>query len=294
MATMKKLLFSFTMLFLLFNINFIQGFSQNNKLIIGNTDSMYYHIVNVNLGPGSSNSYYNLDINNDQITDFNFKISYWGSGAANTWQANTSLDSYDSTYFAVETISDTNCTYMEDVTFYNYDLVKKYSNGDTININSNFTSTSWLAYLYTHMSGWPSCSADDRDYWVNKGFKFIALKKIINGITYWGWVQVKLTGFESIIIQDYAFSLLSNSIIEIPFKNSISIYPNPVENFINIIGTNIKSYSIVNSNGITISETNFNFSKNSLMLDVSILNNDIYLLRVNTDNDTKSFKFVKN
>ncbi len=294
---MKKQLFSMTMLLMIFNLNCIKGFSQNNQLIIGNLDSMYYKTINVSIGFGQPTKTYDLDINNDSIIDFRFHSYDSYISTINLWTEGTYIIPFDSTYFAIETISDSSCDqYNNNIyNYYSYELVKNFNIGDTLNNNYNYTDqTTYLAYRSSHMN-WPSCTSDNRDHWplYMNVYQFIGFIKYIHGVAYKGWIQVKFLNSDELInIKDFAFSYNPNSIIETDYNNSIDIFPNPVNNIINIRGINFNSYSIIKSDGDIICTKNMNDLKNNI-IDVSFLNKGIYLLILKNNKSEKLIKFIK-
>lgn len=72
--------------------------------------------------------------------------------------------------------------------------------------------------------------------------------------------------------------------------NPWSIYPNPVKNILNLEGLdNVESYAIFDLTGRKLEQYNNSFKQ----IDVSHLNNGIYLLQINTDKGQVSKKFIK-
>lgn len=71
------------------------------------------------------------------------------------------------------------------------------------------------------------------------------------------------------------------------YVNTYTVYPNPTSGIINITGDNIISCVIFNNIGQIILETN------NSEIDMSNYENGIYYVKILTDNDTKTIKFVK-
>lgn len=270
----------------------IHGYSQNNSFVIG-TDSMYSNNVNLVLWSGHGDNYW-LDVNNDSIYDFHFVTYAYGSGASGM-EEYTKLTPFDSTYIATIEITDSTCYPIDVYNLSNYILVDKFNFLDTLNNNNTYSDSSkYIAYIYNNWN-WPSCSIDDRDYWVGQGFKYIGFKKIINSIEYWGWIQVKVVGYGQIEIKNFIFSYIPNAINEVNFDNSIKIYPNPANNFIQIEGLNVLSYSIFDFTGKQIEEQLISINNINLKCYINISNlfSGIYFIKVKTDKGNRSFKFVK-
>ncbi len=77
------------------------------------------------------------------------------------------------------------------------------------------------------------------------------------------------------------------------FLNSVSIFPNPVDNSLSISSeVKIDSLKIYQIDGKLIFEENFNFTK-ELNIDVANYNKGIYLARITGENSIQTFKFIK-
>ncbi len=284
---MKKSLF---FLLLVLNLNLIHGYAQNNQFVIGPiSDSIYHNTINQTVSFWGLQIFY-LDINNDNINDFEFYAYEYGSSGTFTFES--SLTSMDSTYFVKTTILDS--------VFYGgtwhpwpYDIVEQFDYGDTINNNYIYSTWDAIAYYYDNPN-WPFIAL--YDYWIGAGYKYIGFKKIINGITYWGWIQIIVNDYANMTIKDYAFSDNIVSIKEDLLKNHVQIFPNPTSDIINIMNISINSYAISDYTGRKIinRQANMNFANSCYSIDVSKLKQGIYLLEINTDEGDKTFKFIKN
>lgn len=284
---------SFLFIFSLFQLFFFIGNGQVNKLIVGNTDSMYYKSLNINIGVGFPISSYSLDINNDSIPDFVFSTNSFGNANyVNEW---TKITSFDSTLFNYENFYDSTCTYMEDSTiYYSYSLPKKNYLGDTINLNDTLLSTATYITYWWSNSGWPACSFDRRDYWYDGNYRFITFKKYINGNIYWGWIQVKVqNGFARLNIKDFAFSFSKVESIDALTINEFSIYPVPARDYIFIKGENINSYLIENCTGQLIMSSKLNPVNEINTVNVESLLPGIYIIKINSKNAYRSKRFIK-
>lgn len=73
-------------------------------------------------------------------------------------------------------------------------------------------------------------------------------------------------------------------------KSEMMIFPNPVENFLNIKGNFvIKSLEVFSASGDLVKSYTGNLNK----INLSNLNAGVYVLKINTLNETKSVKFIK-
>lgn len=73
--------------------------------------------------------------------------------------------------------------------------------------------------------------------------------------------------------------------------NPWTIYPNPASDVLNLEGLeNVESYAIYDMTGRKLAQPN----NSSKQIDVSHLNNGVYLLQINTDKGQVSKKFIKN
>ena len=79
-------------------------------------------------------------------------------------------------------------------------------------------------------------------------------------------------------------------------KNTIKIYPNPVEDFLNISNTNYLISKITISDGLvnTVDEFNYKNLKYSININVSNLSNGIYFINISNGYNSTIQKFIKN
>ena len=74
--------------------------------------------------------------------------------------------------------------------------------------------------------------------------------------------------------------------------SDVRIFPNPVHQYLNIEGNNIKNIQIFSMLGLQIQNIHYD---NGGSLDVSHLNSGMYFIKLTSDNNhSKSFKFFKN
>ncbi len=130
------------------------------------------------------------------------------------------------------------------------------------------------------------------------GFKF----SFDNNQTYYGWAELKLTqngDAVDVVLYGYAYESSPNTPIHAGAKMmssltsnkdlNVSIYPNPVQNYLTISTTDqVKKIEVINTLGQKILETSQN--KN---IDVSSLNEGIYYVNVRTDKDCLIKKIIK-
>ena len=114
--------------------------------------------------------------------------------------------------------------------------------------------------------------------------------KIVTGGRYFSSTHTYINTIYNInrINNDYVLATNQNEFV----KDKISIYPNPVKDVLNIqlaLGTTIESYEIYDMLGKKVLAKN---TTNST-LNVSQLNNGIYLLKTTTSNGVATSKFVK-
>ncbi len=77
--------------------------------------------------------------------------------------------------------------------------------------------------------------------------------------------------------------------------NGFNVYPNPVNNILNIELKNAKGgyVEILNITGQTIKTTKID-NTNNVIIEVSDLSKGVYLCRYNNEEKTKTIKFIKN
>jgi hypothetical protein len=102
-----------------------------------------------------------------------------------------------------------------------------------------------------------------------------------------------LTSLRPLINICYLTSTGQQETINIPV--SVKIYPNPAANEITIDEfTNVKSYTVTNSIGVLVVINKKFSSSNYAKFDISNLSSGMYILTMETEQGTRSYKFVKN
>lgn len=83
---------------------------------------------------------------------------------------------------------------------------------------------------------------------------------------------------------------INTNINNFDFKNDYSVYPNPFQNEINVIGNNIEKIELIDMNGKNISINFFPF-ENKVSISIAELTNGIYFLKIN---NSFPLKIIKN
>ena len=254
------------------------------------------------------NSYSNpdsfrLDLNNDGM--FDFKIyALWYSHTYPTFTTNSidvSAFAYNDNKFAVAT-----ATYIDTL-----DL------NDTISVSMNWVEPGLLGYLHAF---WDieSSAGSNYDFWSqNKGLwqdvsdKFIGLRLIANGNTFYGWIRLDVElepSYHKILIKDYAYNTTPNEQIlagdtgGYPLGSSVSsegeifeIYPNPANGTITVRFPISKSAEIVVFNfiGEEVMKQAVAAGALSVAVDVSVLAPGTYFIKARNDEGIYTSRFVK-
>lgn len=169
---------------------------------------------------------------------------------------------------------------------YGKQLVRVYSNGQTIDGNNQ--------YSFPSSMNDPIISDNSNANFGGLGDRYIGFRSNTGII---GWILINVTG-NTLIVKEYAYrtgtsinageggSTLFNESFEkeLGFK----IYPNPVNNLLNIeIDNEIQNAKIYSISGSLLKNEN-NLASNNL--DVSDLQKGYYFLKIN---DTKTIPFIK-
>lgn len=97
--------------------------------------------------------------------------------------------------------------------------------------------------------------------------------------------------------ESISFSIGTLGTDEFTNLSSLSLYPNPAKNILNIhVGNRAdlpESYTIINSLGQTIKHSVVN-SENDLSINTSNLSNGIYFIKIDKEGRTKTLRFIKN
>ncbi|MCQ2327608.1 MAG: T9SS type A sorting domain-containing protein [Bacteroidales bacterium] len=131
--------------------------------------------------------------------------------------------------------------------------------------------------------------------WVGAGRKYVGFKFTNAGQTYYGWAELELPNAATIKLYGYAYQSTPNTPIVAGDKgnasindvqeNTISVYPNPVCDVLNVNVPNAETLSITNTLGQRVMEIN----NPATQINVSNLENGVYFLRVNN----QTTKFIK-
>ena len=117
-----------------------------------------------------------------------------------------------------------------------------------------------------------------------------------------GYRFVKWTKGSTVMSTDsvYSFEVTANLSLKAHFEvvdgieennTSVSIFPNPTDNVLNIVADNISSIRIMDICGMTVYESNA--CGNNVQVDMRGYANGLYLLQVDTKKGTSSYKVVK-
>lgn len=123
-------------------------------------------------------------------------------------------------------------------------------------------------------------------YLNNNHIRTVAIPSQIQKVTEVDFEFDNYSGFNVDNIKIVNLDHLSNNEVSI---NTISIYPNPTSDWLKVNSvTNIKSLEIIDFNGNSILR-----KENTTEMNVKELSNGIYFIKVYTDKDSNTYKFIK-
>ncbi len=143
--------------------------------------------------------------------------------------------------------------------------------------------------------------------WPTEINRYLGLRFTINGETYYGWVKIKITAaYASYTVLEYAYNGIAgeaiNSGVTSVHENAsdfseMNIFPNPVSEITTISFSLLKEstldLSVYDLSGkLIFSETKEKTlpGKQTLQLNVSQWNSGIYFCRINTGNNSSTYK----
>lgn len=185
-------------------------------------DSSVYTIITPYYSAPSNTMDFFVDINGDNINDFKLSAIY--SNGKQWYQRhygkitplnnnNVAISHFDSCF-----------TYMSPPVFqYTTPLAKSFLFQDTIHKNATWIdSAAFIAYYDSDAHYW-SC---DSTNFVN-GPGYVGVKVFVPNDTLYGWIKVKVTRPDSMIIYEYACNMFSTGIESHKNNCLLKIYPNP-------------------------------------------------------------------
>ncbi len=131
----------------------------------------------------------------------------------------------------------------------------------------------------------------------NVNTKYYELKNLDSNTTYYWRVKAKNKLGESEFSDTWKFTTMSStSNVEDSKDNLISIYPNPANSILNIESNNqyinIDKIEILDLNGKSFLKQDV--FKSKIDLDIRFLPTGAYLIKIESQNENKTFKFIKN
>ncbi len=94
----------------------------------------------------------------------------------------------------------------------------------------------------------------------------------------------------------YVYNCSVLAVEDVQKQNGITVYPNPTSGFVTIQNTrnsNLKQVEVYNAAGQLIKNFNMNNGFNKASLDMSMLSNGTYILKVKSDNEDNTVKVIK-
>lgn len=266
----SKNIFSFSIL--LFSILCGSGFICAQPFIVGDTSSPL--ITYVNIKDTIVLEEYNIDIDFDNINDIHFCFDQWTYSPANygysyTVGQSNALLPFKIQFVCIGTSSDA-------------DTLPPGSQLDkTLNWNNNLQTV----YLYYYDVWWipPPGTVYTHGICYNHTNLYIGFRKIISTDTLYGWFFFDF--YQGLKIRSYAIDrLINTNITDHPKeKNNLIIYPNPADNFIEILdGSNsLKDFDLIinNLNGQELLKTKIEFV-DKYKIDIKQFPTGIYIVNL--------------
>ena len=229
-----------------------------------------------------------IDIDQNGTNDFEFIAYAFGAlGGGSTYCGIHPL----STNNKILARPDTSIGYSGTQYIKNVPLSLNYD--DSILISANFNNG--FNYLWSSTYGYES--APNINDWNNIGDSYIGVSLDVGNDTLIGWIRVNVSYINYIYkltIKDFACNNNPNSIINIENTSQINIFPNPVKNNLKIdlpdnIRINHLSLFSINEQILFQKTQLFNFTS----IDLSEIKSGIYILKIETENNTIVKKIIK-
>ncbi len=194
---------------------------------------------------GSESSYY-LDLNNDGTPDFKFTVGFTAGGSSTYGNGGYGRSNFITAYAINENKVDSDKT----------DIY-----GSVIGTQNTWTERQLMALHYfrkewfgTHIIF--SGSGNDGNFY-NESNRYLPLKLIKNGATYYGWVRVSCAGADTLTIKDYAYNTIPDSSIKAGYTGCSHT---PVTPVISVKGDTLlssksKSYQWFLADSLLVSDT---------------------------------------
>ncbi len=245
--------------------------------ILSTTAQVVYTDINpdvtttLNTNPGYVDNVVSIDFNGDGTEEYNFR---WDDYGASGW-------------FMHMTYANGNVFNLKGTATNPYGgrYLDPMNLGDAINSSANWGTSSPEPFI-----------GDNSDpNFKGLGDKYVGVKFLLNGDTYYGWVLVSFDNNRTLTVKSYAYQSTKNTPINAGEGinistntsvkgNKISIYPNPSNNFISI--DNIENISNITINDVcgksVLKEKSI--SQKSLKIDVSKLHKGIYFINLFNEN----------
>ena len=238
---------------------------------------------------------YNIDLNNDGISDY--KISCSRSGGT------CPLDPSSRLYINFISDSALNSNAVVTGTSITYPLAMNFN--DSISSGLSFSS---FGYLRRNTSGGPCTGTFG--VWSYSIDRYLGLKLIVGGNTYYGWARMQIdvvTGIPSCTIKDYAYNSIPNQpilagetgtvptgIFENSFAASINLFPNPANNHLSItLGSDNKKVevAIADITGKIVYTTSV-YETNMIGVNTSEFAEGVYLVQIQSGEFIETKKFI--
>ena len=230
---------------------------------------------------------YNIDLNNDGISDY--KISCSRSGGICPLAPSSRL------YINFISDSALNSNAVVTGTSITYPLAMNFN--DSISSGLSFSS---FGYLRRNTSGGPCTGTFG--VWSYSIDRYLGLKLIVGANTYYGWARMQIdviTGIPSCTIKDYAYNSIPNQpilagetgtgptgIFENSFAASINLFPNPFSTQTTLqTETHLLNASVIvyNSVGQIVKRID-NFSGQTIIFRRDNLPSGLYFIQITQDN----------
>jgi hypothetical protein len=226
---------------------------------------------------GDGTVIYNIDLNNDSINDFCFKLRTW-----QTWQSPSSQPIHHVSI--ISGISQENRPSSDE-----YPCVNIFLENDSIDMNCGWLTDSNDACILVDALGYTAgCDIPYQD-------KYFGVKFNIDGNTHYGWIQLDGKGWGEVLLKGYVYNTIPDQFITAGQKESSSMIYGQQDNKFIISYANkkilIKQTStmllfnkvlVFSLSGIAVFECNINDYQATLNL--HNVKSGIYIIRVVSDN----------
>ncbi len=252
-----------------------------------------------NISLSSNGDTYSLDMDGDENTDFKFELEKYNSS-----YTDTNRNVFFSNYYNEIKIRNNSATANS---WINKPLSKTSYSINKSDTNFTNTNTTYLAIKIKRLKRYSNNETNYETYksgnFLDTENKYLGVKFKIGTDTHYGWIRLTIPANASTLtIVDWAYETTADEGIKTgatgvstgisnSTENSISIYPNPVQNTMVINGfDNDAVVNVINSLGQSVAKQSITAGES---IDLSNQSAGIYIVKIENQGNTITKKIIK-